>query len=79
MAIGNQSCDGATITEKELRERFDHLIKEAISKADPLLEITRADDVAQPGSISNDVFLRLMHADVVVADVTYPNPNVFYE
>ena len=79
MPIGDQAIDGTTVTEMDLKQRYNDLIKEAIQKADPSLEIVRADEVSFPGSITYDVITRLMHSDIVVADVTYPNPNVFYE
>nr|VFK17051.1 MAG: hypothetical protein BECKLPF1236A_GA0070988_101607 [Candidatus Kentron sp. LPFa]VFK32389.1 MAG: hypothetical protein BECKLPF1236C_GA0070990_101656 [Candidatus Kentron sp. LPFa] len=79
MPIGDQSYGDLRITETELRERYDHLIREALLKASPNLEVTRADDVAMPGNITSDIITRIMHADIVVADITFPNPNVFYE
>jgi hypothetical protein len=79
MPIGDQEFGGQKVTSIELKKRYDDLIKEALLKADPRLEITRADDVAIPGAITSDILTRIMHSDVVVADVTYPNPNVFYE
>ena len=42
-------------------------------------EVTRADDVASVGSIAADVVRRLATADIVIADLTDLNPNVFYE
>lgn len=42
-------------------------------------EVTRADDVASVGSIAGDVVRRLATADVVIADLSDLNPNVFYE
>jgi len=41
--------------------------------------VTRADDITQSGSITADVINRLAIADLVVADLTGLNPNVFYE
>lgn len=41
--------------------------------------VTRADDITQSGSITADVIKRLATADLVVADLTDLNPNVFYE
>jgi hypothetical protein len=79
MPIGDQRIGEVTVTASELRQRYADLIKEALLKADPDLEVVRADDVALPGSITSDILARLMHSDLVVADVTYPNPNVFYE
>ena len=79
MPIGTQEVAGTTITASELRSRYDDLIKEALIKADSELEVVRADEIALPGTITTDILKRLMHSDLVVADVTFPNPNVFYE
>jgi hypothetical protein len=79
MPIGDQEWGDIKATASDLKQRYDDLIKEAIQKADPSLDIVRADDVSFPGSITSDVITRIMHSDIVVADVTYPNPNVFYE
>lgn len=79
MPIGDQEFGSTKVTKAELKQRYGDLIKEAIQKADPYLEIVRADEVSFPGSITSDIITRIMHSDIVVADVTYPNPNVFYE
>jgi hypothetical protein len=79
MPIGDQEYVGGKISAAELKRRYDDLIKEAILAASPNLEVVRADDVALPGTITSDILTRLMHSDYVVADVTYPNPIVFYE
>lgn len=67
------------ITEAQLRQRYTDLIKEALLRAAPDLEVTRADEVASPGVINTDIMTRIMYADLVLADITFPNPNVFYE
>lgn len=79
MAIGDQKSGAETITSDALKSKYDNLIKEAILKARPSLEVVRADDISLPGTITTDIITRLMHSDYVVADVTFPNPNVFYE
>ncbi|WAC43362.1 hypothetical protein OU997_13870 [Pseudomonas sp. SL4(2022)] len=79
MAIGNQTFNGEQVSSSDLKAKYDSLIKEAILKARPRLEVVRADEVSVPGTITTDIITRLMHSDYVVADVTYPNPNVFYE
>ena len=79
MPIGDQEFNGMKATADELKQRYNDLIKEAIQKADPLLEVVRADEVSEPGSITTDIITRIMQSHLVVADVTYPNPNVFYE
>lgn len=79
MPIGEQAYNGNNISSAELKRRYDDLIKEAVLKARPDLDVKRADEVALPGTITSDIITRLMHSDYVVADVSYPNPNVFYE
>lgn len=79
MPIGTQTLGNITITEEKLREKYDYIIKNAVLKACPGLEVIRADEELNPSSISNDILTKLMHSRFVIADITYPNPNVFYE
>lgn len=79
MPIGDQEYAFAKVTSRELRERYDDFIKEALLKARPGLGVVRGDESDSPGTITTDILTRLMHSDYVVADITYPNPNVFYE
>ena len=43
------------------------------------LEVVRADKIAQPGMITSQVLEHLLRAKLVIADLSYHNPNVFYE
>jgi len=79
MPIGTQIWGEKTITEDELRKKYDYIIKNAILQADSTLDVIRADEELNPGSMSNDIFTKLMYSKYVIADITYPNPNVFYE
>lgn len=79
MPIGDLAAGGRTVSRTELRERYDDLIREALQKIQPDLQVVRADDVTAPGGITTDIFTRLMHSDYVVADITFSNANVFYE
>lgn len=81
MAIGDQldAQGNVIVTQQKLREDYDLIIKEAIIKASPGMEVVRADDVFNPGTMSTDIMMRIMKSDFVIADITYPNPNVFYE
>ncbi len=79
MPIGTQNVGELSVSAEELRKKYDYIIKDAIMKADQTLNVIRADDEPNPGSMSNDIFMKLMYSKYVIADVTYPNPNVFYE
>jgi tetratricopeptide (TPR) repeat protein len=43
------------------------------------LEVFRADEEASAGDIRSDMFQELLIADLVLADLTIDNPNVWYE
>ncbi|VTS00588.1 hypothetical protein [Tuwongella immobilis] len=79
MAIGDQSYNGETVTAASLEDDYSNVIKEALAQARPGLEIIRSDECSTPGTITTDILTRLMHSTFVVVDITYPNPNVFYE
>jgi hypothetical protein len=42
-------------------------------------EVTRADKIWLPGSIDSQIIELLLDAELVIADITTLNPNVFYE
>ena len=79
MPIGTQKVGDRTITQEELKKKYGYIIKNAVLQADSTLEVIRADEVINSSSISNDIFMNLMNSKYVIADITYPNPNVFYE
>lgn len=79
MAIGDQKYGEFAISASELRSKYDDLIKESLLRVDASLDTKRADDVTISGSINTEIVSRIMHSDIVIADITYPNPNVFYE
>ncbi|HRH73882.1 MAG TPA: TRAFs-binding domain-containing protein [Zoogloea sp.] len=56
---------------------FDELIKPALEDAG--LEVLRADKEQRAGDIRLDMFQELLMADLVVADLSIDNPNVWYE
>ena len=55
----------------------DFVIKEAVREIG--YEAIRADEIAEPGSITSQIMQRIFDDDLVVADLTDHNPNVFYE
>jgi hypothetical protein len=79
MPIGSQNINGIDYSEEELKNKYNDLIKKAVIDARIGIEVIRADEVAMPGSITNDILMKLMYSTYVVADISLPNPNVFYE
>jgi hypothetical protein len=43
------------------------------------LDVVRADQIGEPGMITSQVMEHILRARLVVADLSYHNPNVFYE
>ena len=65
----------------QFEETYDDLYREVIR---PVCEksgfqVERADDVFRPGTILQDIINGLLESDVVIAEVSPANPNVFYE
>lgn len=56
---------------------YQSLFKPALEKAG--YEVARADSAANAGGIRTDMFFELVTADLVVADLSILNANVYYE
>lgn len=63
--------------EIDFNRVYRELIKPALEAAG--LEVFRADEEQRAGGILPDMFQELLVADLVVADLTIDNPNVWYE
>jgi tetratricopeptide (TPR) repeat protein len=61
----------------EFNQIYTDYIKTALVAAG--LEVFRADEEMRAGDIRTDMFQELLVADLVVADLTLENPNVWYE
>lgn len=65
----------------EIRRRSDqvlnHIIKPVAKECG--YETVRADQISEPGIITSQVIQHLLHDDLVIADLTARNPNVYYE
>jgi len=59
-------------------EKFD-LVFEPVLKELGFDKVERADKIGSPGSISYDIVNHIINSDLVIADVSDLNPNVFYE
>jgi len=65
----------------ETRRRSDqvltHIIKPAAKECG--YETVRADEISEPGIITSQILQHLIDDDLVIADLSDKNPNVFYE
>jgi hypothetical protein len=77
MPIGGQQ-DGE---RREVRRRSDQILREIIRPVAEGLgyKTERADEISQPGSVIHQMVSYLRNAELVVADLTGHNANVFYE
>ncbi len=55
------------------------VVRECLQNEPHNLVIKRADDDSDPGMIGDRIITDILNADLVVADLTDLNPNVFYE
>ncbi len=69
--------------ESEQRRHSDAILSSFVEKAlamvEPKRRVVRADTITQPGLITKQVVEYLLHSQLVIADLSYHNPNVFYE
>jgi hypothetical protein len=79
MAISEQKYDSIEISYDNLKDNYENVIKPAIQAARPGINVLRADECAVPGTITTDILTHLMYDSFVIADITFPNPNVYYE
>lgn len=60
---------------------FDGLFEDAIMPVAKTagIHVEKADDTYGPGFVISDIMRRIDESDIVIADITPNNPNVFYE
>jgi hypothetical protein len=76
MGFGEKT-DFETGRKLDLNKTYRHIIKPAVEQAG--LECIRADDIIHSGVIDQHMYEHLLHADVVVADLSTSNLNAIYE
>lgn len=67
--------------DSEQRKHSDFFMEFIISPAlkEFGLKLVRADQIGKPGMIGKQVLEHILHARLVIADLSFHNPNVFYE
>jgi hypothetical protein len=65
----------------ETRKRADQVLKHLVRPAVEACgyKATRADEIDKPGLITSQVIQAVVNDDLVIADLSETNPNVFYE
>lgn len=86
---GPVEFDNVTVTSRkpeafvvmQFGEPYDSLYSEVIKPVvqECGLKAYRVDEVYRPGIILQDIITGIIEAGVVIAEITPPNPNVFYE
>ncbi|PGV71978.1 hypothetical protein [Bacillus cereus] len=64
--------------DTEFNDLYAH-IKEIIENEDERFEVFRADNLLNQQNILKDIVISINNSDLIVADLTDLNPNVFYE
>ncbi|HEY0321111.1 MAG TPA: hypothetical protein VGC66_09175 [Pyrinomonadaceae bacterium] len=75
-AIGKKVCFVVMPFKRELKSIYE-MISAALS--DKHWTVIRADELAHPRRITDTITQAILMSDLVVADITGSNPNVFYE
>jgi hypothetical protein len=65
----------------DIRRRSDQVLEYILSPiaGDFGYEVIRADKISKPGIITSQVIQHLIEDPLVIADLSFQNPNVFYE
>ncbi|MEO8613353.1 MAG: hypothetical protein ABI690_36010 [Chloroflexota bacterium] len=59
---------------------LDHIIRPALAKVEGInLRVVRADTIESSGIITSQIIRHLLQSRLVIADLSFHNPNVFYE
>ena len=61
------------------RYKADNVLNYIIIPAAVGYEVVRAEKITDPGLISRQIIEKIQYDDLVIADLTDGNPNVFYE
>ncbi|WP_253240918.1 metallophosphoesterase [Paractinoplanes aksuensis] len=64
-------------TDHDFDAFYSQVLRPVALNAD--FDVLRVDEIDQVGTITNQAFKQLYAADIVVADVSAPNSNVYYE
>lgn len=77
--IGDNKSEDAQ--SQEQRQHSDTILNQYIRRAleEQNLKVVRADEIAEAGMISKQIIEYILKSKLVIADLSFNNPNVFYE
>lgn len=75
-ATSQKKCFVLMPFKERLKEIYTEVYKPVCSENG--IECWRVDEIARPGSITRDIVEGILDADIIIADLTTRNPNVFY-
>lgn len=71
----NKKCFVLMPFEEKYREIYTEVYKVVCAKNG--IDCWRVDEVNKPGSITRDIINGIIKSDIIIADLTARNPNVF--
>src|SRR5262245_9578602 len=77
MPYGNKT-DPETKKSIDFDEVYKYILKPVL-ETQLKLKVIREDEETQAGSIHRNMINNILEADVAVVDISFYNPNVFYE
>ena len=69
--------ENGTETRRIADEKYDLVFEPVLIELG--YKVTRADKIGTPGLISDEIIERITNDNLVIADISDENPNVFYE
>lgn len=69
--------DEGTDTRNRTDILMNYIVEEAVEEYD--YAVVRSDQMDTPGSITSQIIGKIVNSELVIADLTDHNPNVFYE
>lgn len=77
--IGDKKSDDSKIRQQ--RQHSDTILNQYVRRAleEQDLKVVRADEIAEAGMISKQIVEYVLKSRLVIADLSFSNPNVFYE
>ena len=73
----NKKCFVLMPFDEQYKEIYTDVYKSVCGEND--IDCLRVDEIARPGSITRDIVEGILDSDIIIADLTSRNPNVFYE